>query len=577
MMVHRRMLALAGPIWWQVGVTVLVSLAMSATLVGQAFLVSAVLIGLYRGATFDEVSGLLVGVAVLVVVRSGLAWLREVSVLFTAAVVKERLRGRVLAKLLDLGPGYLIRTRTGAVQTTTVDGIEALEYYFGRYLPQVVNAMATATFVIIVLATRSVAVAVATFGVVVFMLTAPRLWDRAVRRLSAGHFGAYRDFGAEFVDGLQGMTTLKAFNASRTHRATMLAKARELYRSTMRHLGVALVDGGLTALGQGAGAALAVGVGAVLVVNGSLELASLFLILVLANEGFRPFRELTLYWHAGFLGIAASTSIADTLAAVPEVRQRPDATVFRRSDTPPAVTFEGVTFSYQTRDRPAVAELSFRAEPGQTLAIVGRSGAGKSTLVALLLRFFDPQQGRITLGGVDIADLTLGSLREQVAVVAQDTYLFYGTIAENLRLARPDATDAELVAAARDANAHGFIAGLPDGYDTRVGERGLTLSGGQRQRIAVARALLKNAPVLVLDEATSSVDAESERLMTEALDRLAAGRTTLVIAHRLSTIRHADRIVVLADGRLAEAGAHDDLLTGTGDYARLVAAQGSTR
>ncbi|MDQ2789759.1 MAG: ATP-binding cassette domain-containing protein, partial [Actinomycetota bacterium] len=304
---------------------------------------------------------------------------------------------------------------------------------------------------------------------------------------------------------------------------------------------------------------------------------ALFLVLVLANEGFRPFRELTGYWHAGYLGIAASDAIAEILTAVPEVRERPGAIRLDPSSGPPAVAFEDVTFRYETRDRAAVADVSFTAEPGQTVAIVGQSGAGKSTIVALLLRFFDPDRGRITIGGTDIRDATLDSLREQIAVVSQDTYLFYGSLADNLRLARPDATDDELVEAARAANAHAFIAALPAGYDTLVGERGLTLSGGQRQRIAIARALLKNAPIMVLDEATSSIDAENEHAITEAVDRLAAGRTTLVIAHRLSTVRHADRIVVLAHGSVVEIGEHAELVDRQGRYARLVAAQGDPR
>ncbi|MGH8908630.1 MAG: ABC transporter ATP-binding protein/permease [Egibacteraceae bacterium] len=577
MMIHRRLLAIAGPIWRQVALTVGVSLAMSATLLGQAFLVGLILARLFGGQGFAAVRAPLVGVVTLVVVRAGLAWLREVCVQLTAAAVKDRIRARLLAKLVDLGPGYLIRTRTGEVQSTTVDGVEGLEHYYGRYLPQLVNCLVTAGFVVAFLFTRDVVVAAVALGVTVFIPTVPRLVDKTVGRRGKEHWQAYLDYNADFVDTLQGMTTLKAFNATGGHRQALRDRAVRLYQMTMRHMAAALVDSGLTALGQGAGAALAVAVGAVRVAGGALDVPSLFLVLVLASEGFRPFRELTGYWHAGYMGVAASSAIAEIDAALPEVADRPDARAFDRATHQPAVAFEDVTFSYETRDRPAVDSVSFRAAPGETVAIVGRSGAGKTTIVALLLRFFDPQQGRITIGGIDVRDLRLDSLRAQIAVVAQDTYLFYGTIADNLRLAKPDATDEELVAAAKAANVHAFVAALPGGYATRVGERGLTLSGGQRQRIAIARALLKDAPILVLDEATSSVDAENERVITEALDRLAAGRTTLVIAHRLSTVRRADRIVVLSAGRVAEVGAHDDLVDRRGDYARLVAAQGDTR
>ncbi len=220
-----------------------------------------------------------------------------------------------------------------------------------------------------------------------------------------------------------------------------------------------------------------------------------------------------------------------------------------------------------------MAGLTFAVRPGETVAVVGRSGAGKSTLVNLLLRFVAPQHGRVLVGGHDITELTAESLRARIAVVSQDTYLFRATVAETLRLARPDATDEQLVAAARAANAHEFIATLPEVYATLIGERGLTLSGGQRQRLAIARALLKDAPLLVLDEATSSVDAENEAGIGAARDRLSVGRTTLVIAHRLNTVRNAERILVLAGGQLVEQGTHDELLARRGTYAALVAAQ----
>ncbi|MGH3872207.1 MAG: ABC transporter ATP-binding protein [Pseudonocardiaceae bacterium] len=437
--------------------------------------------------------------------------------------------------------------------------------------------MLTSAVVVGYLFTRDVWVAAVTLAVVLFIPTVPRLVDRAVGRRGREHWQAYRDFNADFVDELQGMTTVKAFNATRRHRQTLLDRVVVLYRMTMRHMAVSLVDGGLTAFGQGAGAALAVGVGALRVLDGSLDLPALFLVLVLANEAFRPFRELTSYWHAGYLGIAASGAIADILTAIPEVRDRPGAVRLPRMSQPPAIAFGAVSFRYETRDSPAVAEVSFDVAPGETVAVVGRSGAGKSTVVALLLRFFDPDSGRITINGMDIRDVTLDSLRAQIVVVSQDTYLFYGTIADNLRLARPDATPDELVEAARAANVHAFIAALPAGYDTMVGERGLTLSGGQRQRIAIARALLKDAPVLVLDEATSAIDAQNEQAITDALDRLTTGRTTLVIAHRLSTVRRTDRIVVLSQGAVVEIGEHTELVDRQGDYARLVAAQGDSR
>jgi ATP-binding cassette subfamily B protein len=218
-------------------------------------------------------------------------------------------------------------------------------------------------------------------------------------------------------------------------------------------------------------------------------------------------------------------------------------------------------------------DLSLHVRPGETVALVGPSGAGKSTCVNLLLRFWDPHKGTIRLGDIDLRDFPLDDLRQRIAIVQQDNYLFNTSIRENVRIGKPDATDDEIEVAARAANIHGFIVGLPDGYDTVIGERGAKLSGGQRQRLALARAFLKNAPILVLDEATSNLDSENERLIKAAVARLMTGRTTLIIAHRLSTILSADRVVMIDHGQVVASGRHADLVAVDGPYTQLIAAQ----
>jgi ATP-binding cassette subfamily B protein/subfamily B ATP-binding cassette protein MsbA len=239
------------------------------------------------------------------------------------------------------------------------------------------------------------------------------------------------------------------------------------------------------------------------------------------------------------------------------------------------VVLDDVTFGYRPGE-PVLHGVSLTAEPGETIALVGSSGAGKTTLASMLIRFFDPWSGRVLVDGHDLRDVQLASLRRQVAIVLQEPFLFPMSLADNIAYGRPDATPEEIVAAAKAANAHDFVSALPDGYDTVVGERGATLSGGERQRLAVARALLKDAPILVLDEPTSSLDSDSEALLLEALERLMAGRTTFIIAHRLSTVRNADRVVVLEEGRVVETGRHRQLLARKGRYAHLHRLQTST-
>jgi len=322
------------------------------------------------------------------------------------------------------------------------------------------------------------------------------------------------------------------------------------------------------------GTAILMAFGGFQVLNGSLSVGSLLVFLSYVAALYSPMESLA-YLSANFATASArARRVLEVLDADQEVRDRPGAVTLgphRRGDTG-AIRLEDVSFGYEP-DRAVLQGISLEVQPGETIALVGPTGAGKTTLVSLIPRFFDPWEGRVTLDGRDIRDIELESLRSHIALVLQDPFLLPLTAAENIAYGRPEASRDEIVAAAMAANADGFIRELPEGYDTTLSERGATLSGGQKQRLAIARALLKDAPILILDEPTSALDARTEALLLEALDRLMQGRTTFIIAHRLSTIRRADRILVLDNGSVAEIGTHQELIATNGAYARLHALQ----
>ena len=302
------------------------------------------------------------------------------------------------------------------------------------------------------------------------------------------------------------------------------------------------------------------------VVNGVLTAGSLIAFLTYAVNLANPVKRLSRVYGTVQRAMAAADRVFEVLDIDEKIKDKEDAIELPQIEG--RVTFEKVSFAYK-KDHPALREVSLEAEPGEMIAIVGPSGAGKSTIANLIPRFYDVMAGAIRIDGVDIRDVRLDSLREQIGIVPQETMLFSGTVAFNIRYGRLDATEAEIVAAAKAANAHEFIMGLPEGYDTKIGERGSSLSGGQRQRISIARAILKNPRVLILDEATSALDTESEKVVQAALDKLMLGRTSFVIAHRLSTILQADSIVVLEDGQVKERGTHEELLVQGGLYKKL--------
>ena len=556
----------------RIAATVAVGVFASLVGIGRLALLGWLLARVFAGASFSELIVPFALVAAVMGLRGYIEYARAMVAHRTAVRVQLALRERLYAKVVALGPAHFGLARTGAVMISMIDGVEQLETYFGQYLPQLLVSLITPLIVFGLLAFFDFPVAAVMLGFAMFTLFAPASFQRWEAKSSMRRSQAYRGFAAEFLDAIQGLATLKAFGQSAARGRVLAERAHEVFRSTMWVLATSALNRGLTDTGIAVGTAAVLGLGAWRVTQGQMSLDVLLVVLMMGIEVFRPQRDLRALLHNGMMGRAAADDIFALLDAQPGIKP-PAAPVDLDGPLAPVVEFDDVSFAYPGGRRAAHRGLKFRVEAGERVGFVGESGAGKSTIVRLLLRFHDPDGGAVRIGGHDLRRLRADDVYPNVAVVNQDTYLFHGTVEDNLRFGKPDATAAELEAAARAANAHEFIARLPQGYATVVGERGIRLSGGQRQRVAIARALLRDAPILILDEALSAVDAENEAVIQAALNRLMQGRTTLIFAHRLSSVVAADRILVLDRGSVVETGDHASLMRARGVYFRLMGAQ----
>jgi ATP-binding cassette subfamily B protein len=551
---------------------VLLGLLALACGIGRFVFLGQFLARVFRGAPTEALVVPLLATALAIILRAVLDHIRTVMAHRTSARVQETLRARLYDKILALGPAWFGAERTGGVMLSVVDGVEQLQTFFGQYLPQTAIAVCAPLAIFAVIAAWDVPVALVMLAAALFSLLIPSTIQRRSGQASRERQLAFKSFGEEFLDAVQGLPTLKAFGQSGSYGRMLAARARALSDSTMFVLAASVMGRGFTDLGVAMGAAAALALGAWRVQHGVMSIEALLIVLMAGTEIFRPLRDLRTVLHQGMVGQAAANGI-NALLDAPVTAPAAPARPAEVHDLTPSIAFEKIGFAYQGGRGAAHRDLDFAIAAGERVGIVGPSGSGKSTIVRLLLRLHDPDAGTIRIGTKDLRTLDPEAVRHLIAMVSQDTYLFHGTVAENLRLGRPDATDADLIEAARAANAHEFITALPNGYNSVIGERGTRLSGGQRQRIAIARALLRDAPILILDEALSSVDAENEAVIQQALDRLMRGRTTLILAHRLSSVIGADRILVLEDGRVAQSGTHANLIVQDGPYRRLMGPQ----
>ncbi len=532
--------------------------------IGEAFL---------ERRPLSDLRGLLGSAVLIIVLRAFVLWLGERLAGTMTAHIKSAIRQRLFEKVLTLGPAWMRQQRTGEVTAVLMEGVENLDAFFAQYVPQMITAAVVPVSILCVV------IPIDWLSGLVFLLTVPllplfmMLIGKVGETMTQRQWDTLSRLSAHFLDSIQGLTTLKLFGRARAHAQSVDEASEQFRRVTLRVLRVTFLSAFVLELLTTISTALVAVEVSLRLLYGRLEFQLAFLVLLLAPEFYLPLRMLALRFHAGMTGQTAARQIFAILEVSPPGWP---ADAFRDSHTPmnqiEAIVFEGVSFSYPGEARPALSDVNLQLVAGQRVALVGRRGAGKSTLVSLLLGFLKPTGGRIYTRYADGRVVDGPPPRDCLAWVSQNPYLFHDTIAANLLLARPSASEEEMIAAVRAAHLDEFIHSLPQGYQTVIGEGGARLSAGQAQRLALARAFLKNAPILILDEATANLDPREEALIVDAMSALRRGRTVLSIAHRLTTAFEADRILVMDSGRIVEEGSHIELLAAGGLYARLVSA-----
>ena len=519
-------------------------------------------------AAFDnlnQIALILIGVFVF---QAAFNYLRVYNLALVGEGVVADLRKSLYAHLLTLPVKFFEGRKTGEITSRLTSDITTVQGAVSQALAQFINQSITLVGGTIYLFILNFKLSLVMLSIIPAVIIAGAYFGRKLRRISTRFQDQVADANASAEEAITGIRVVKSFTAEGLETDRYGAAINDSYKIALQRARVRALFVPSIIMAMFTGIGIVLWYGSRLVLAGSLpggDLITFLLLTVFVAGSIGSFTGLYSQLQEALGASKRIFELLDTGSDLPQVEEARDLSTVQGN-----IRFENVSFRYGDRGEEWVLQnISLDARPGEVLALVGPSGAGKSTLVTLIPRFYDPVEGRILLDGTDIRELDLLDLRHHIGIVPQETQLFSGTVRENIRYGRPEASDDEVVEAAKAANAHDFIEDFPDGYETIVGERGVKLSGGQRQRVAIARALLKNPRILILDEATSSLDSESEALVQEALEHLMTGRTTFVIAHRLSTIRNADRILVLDNGEILQQGTHEALMREGGLYKDL--------
>lgn len=562
---YRRLLRYSRPYVWRIALAMVASLGVAGSDVALAKLVEPFIdqvIGARDYALVNLAPFIVIGLAVI---KGGSRYVQEYYIKTAGLLVVQDIRNDLYQHSLSLSLGFYSRSSTGSLMSCVLNDVGILQRSAADVLVEIVREGSTLIGLTALAFYQDWRLALLAFSVLPLSVVPAAVIGRRIKDNTRKSQGAMGNLTAVLQESFSGVKVIKAFGSEKVEEKRFYDENLRFYHFMRKALKYDSASAPMIEILAAFGVAAVVWYGLHRVLSGETSQGELLSFVAAIGMMYGPLKKLTKINNNVQRAIGAAERVFDVLDEKVEIKDAPDAVDLGRARG--EVVFDHVDFAYG--DEPVLKDFSVTASPGEVVAIVGPSGAGKSTLVGLLARFYDPRAGRILVDGVDLRRLSQKSLKANIAYVDQETFLFNRSIAENIRYGRPEATDAEVAHASRMAFAEDFIGQAPDGYRTEIGDRGARLSGGQRQRICIARALLKDAPILILDEATSALDTESEAMVQKALLNLMENRTTFVIAHRLSTVMHADKIVVMADGEIQQVGTHAELLRQGGLYKRL--------
>lgn len=568
--IYRRLLGYLKPYWFKLFLSMILTLVIAGTTGAVAFLFKYIVNDVFISRNAFMLKLIVVAVIAIYFIKA----LSDYFSYFLMSDVGQRvvmtLRDQIYAHIQNLSMPYFIRTPTGILISRITNDVNMIQASVTNAVTNSIRESLTLVGLVAVVFYRNFELALISmviFPVVIYPISQ---FGRRLKRYSTKSMMVMGNVMSILDEAISGIRIVKAYNMEEHEKERFSTENRRYYRNWMKRVAVRAMSGPLMELIAGLAGAFILWYGGMKVIRGSMtagDFASFILALGMLYSPIHKLNNLNIEIQEG---IAAAKRIFEVLDTLPDITEKADAIDIGRVDG--EFEYQDVSFSY-TGVEYALEGVSFKAEKGMSIALVGESGSGKTTIANLLPRLFDVTSGRIVVGGRDIRDLTFQSLRKNIAVVTQEMVLFNDTIRANIAYGSPGASMEEVIEAAKSAYAHDFIMQMPDGYDTVIGESGVRLSGGQRQRICIARAIIRDAPILILDEATSALDTESEREVQAAFAKLMKGRTTLVIAHRLSTIIGVDKIIVLSRGRIVEQGSHHELLDRNGYYTKLYSLQ----